>query len=102
MLHGPKVLLLDEPTRSLDPLAATEFRKFLKTEVVKKHGTTVLFASHTLAEVQHLADRVAVLDRGRLVAYGSPKDLRLSVGAATLEDALPRLTGTEAAIEVAS
>ncbi len=62
MLHRPSVLLLDEPTRSLDPLAAAEFRKFLLDELVVKHGTAVLFASHTLAEVQQLAVREPVHD----------------------------------------
>ena len=92
MLHGPRVLLLDEPTRSLDPMAASEFRRFLKTELVNRHGTTVLFASHTLAEVEQLADRVALLDSGRLVVCDSPRGLRAATGAVTLEQALQTLT----------
>jgi ABC-2 type transport system ATP-binding protein len=92
MLHCPRVLLLDEPTRSLDPMAASEFRRFLKTELVNRHGTTVLFASHTLAEVEQLADRVAWLDNGQLVVCDSPRGLRAATGAATLEQALETLT----------
>lgn len=92
MIHRPSVLLLDEPTRSLDPMAASEFRRFLRTEVVDRHGTTVLFASHTLVEVEQLADRVALLDNGRLVACDSPRGLRAATGAATLDEALERLT----------
>ena len=76
MIHRPSVLLLDEPTRSLDPMAAAEFRRFLKSQLVDRHGTTVLFASHTLAEVEQLADRVILLDKGRLVACDSPRGLR--------------------------
>lgn len=91
-LHGPSVLLLDEPTRSLDPLAAAEFRRFLKNDLVRQHGTTLLFASHTLSEVEELADRVALLDGGHLLACESPRGLRASTGTATLEAALERLT----------
>ena len=64
MIHRPSVLLLDEPTRSLDPIAAAEFRRFLKTQLVERHGTTILFASHTLAEVEQLADRVVLAGQG--------------------------------------
>jgi len=56
-----------KPTRSLDPLAAAEFRRFLVQRIVREQGATVLFASHTLAEVEQMANQVAVLDRGRLL-----------------------------------
>ena len=92
MIHRPSVLLLDEPTRSLDPMAAAEFRRFLKTQLVDRHGTTVLFASHTLAEVEQLADRVILLDKGRLVACDSPRGLRQATNSTTLEEVLERLT----------
>lgn len=92
LLHAPPVLLLDEPTRSLDPLAAAEFRRFLKQELVRQGGTTLRFASHTLAEVEELADRVALLDGGLVLACDLPRGLLSSAGAATLEQALERLT----------
>jgi ABC-type multidrug transport system ATPase subunit len=92
MLHRPSVLLLDEPTRSLDPLAAAEFRRFLLQRIVGEHGTTVLFASHTLAEVEQMANRVAVLDRGRLLGCDTPQGLRAAAGADTLEQSLETLT----------
>ena len=92
MLHRPSVLLLDEPTRSLDPLAAAEFRRFLLNDIVVKHGTAVLFASHTLAEVEQLANRVAVLDSGRLLGCGTPSSLKSAVGAETLEQSMEILT----------
>ena len=92
LLHAPAVLLLDEPTRSLDPLAAAEFRRFLKDDLVRRQGTTLLFASHTLAEVEQLAGRVAVLDAGKLLACDTPRGVLASAGAATLEQALEKLT----------
>lgn len=88
MLHRPSVLLLDEPTRSLDPLAAAEFRRFLLQRIVGAHGTTMIFASHTLAEVEQLAGRIAVLDDGRLLACDTLAGLKGATGAATLEESL--------------
>ena len=92
LLHQPGVLLLDEPTRSLDAIAAAEFRRFLKAEVLRRGNTSLLFASHTLPEVELLADRVAVIDSGRLLACDTPSTLKLSTGAASLEEAFFRLT----------
>jgi ABC-type multidrug transport system ATPase subunit len=102
LLHRPSVLLLDEPTRSLDPMAASEFRRFLKTQLVDRHGTTVLFASHSLAEVEQVADRIVLLDKGRLVACDSISGLRTATGAATLEEALECLTPPGFLAEVSS
>ncbi len=93
LLHQPHVLLLDEPTRSLDAIAASEFRRFLKSEVLRRGNTSLLFASHTLPEVELLADRIAVIDSGRLIACDTLATLKHSTGAATLEDAFLRLTG---------
>ena len=92
MLHRPSILILDEPTRSLDPLAAAEFRRFLLQRIVGELGTTVLFASHTLAEVEQLAGRIAVLDKGRLLACDTPARVRASGHDGTLESALEALT----------
>jgi len=99
LLHGPAVLLLDEPTRSLDPLAAADFRRLLKEELVGRHGAALLFASHSLSEVEQVADRVLVLDRGKLLASGSPNTLRAATGTATLEDALARLARPTGGVE---
>jgi ABC-type multidrug transport system ATPase subunit len=93
ILHEPKVLLLDEPTRSLDALAAADFRTFLRTEVLQRQGTSLLFASHTLSEIEFLADRIAILREGELVAIETPEVLKSRSGAATLEEAFSRLTG---------
>ena len=93
LLHQPRVLLLDEPTRSLDAIAASEFRRFLKSGVLRRGDTSLLFASHTLPEVELLADRIAVIDAGRLLACDTLAALKRTTGATTLEDAFMRLTG---------
>jgi len=100
LLHQPRVLLLDEPTRSLDAIGAAEFRHFLKSEVLGRDETTLLFASHALSEIELLADRIAVLDAGRLLACGSLADLKHRTGTASLEGAFLRLTGRSAHMAV--
>ena len=81
LLGFPKVLLLDEPTRSLDPVAARRFREFLREEIVTRQGCTVLLATHNSEEALDLCDRVGVLDKGRMVTLGAPHELnRKAVG----------------------
>jgi ABC-2 type transport system ATP-binding protein len=92
MIHQPLVLILDEPTRSLDPLAAAEFRRFLRQDIVGAHGTTMIFASHTLAEVEQLAGKIAVLDSGRLLACNTLAGLKATTGTDSLEESLEILT----------
>jgi len=90
ILHRPPVLLLDEPTRSLDPVASAEFRVVLK-ELVRRQGTTVLFASHILSEVEELADHVALIRGGSLVAFDTPEALRASTGSSSVQQAIETL-----------
>lgn len=71
LLNDPDILFLDEPTRSLDPLVVHDFREFLREELVKGKGKTLLVATHSLEEAEYLCDRVAFLDRGKLKALGS-------------------------------
>jgi ABC-type multidrug transport system ATPase subunit len=68
LLHQPRLLLLDEPMRGLDPVAVKEFRDVLLD--LNRHGATVVMSSHMLAEVELMATRAAVLANGRLVASG--------------------------------
>jgi ABC-2 type transport system ATP-binding protein len=99
LLHKPAILLLDEPTRSLDPLAAADLRHLLKDGLVRGRGTTLLFASHTLSEVEEIADRVVLLDQGRVIACDSPLGLCASTGTANLEGAISRLVRHSAPAE---
>lgn len=75
LLGRPRVLLLDEPTRSLDPVAARAFREFLRREIVERQGCTVILATHGADEAFDLCDRVAVLHAGRLMAEGRATEL---------------------------
>ena len=80
LLARPSVLLLDEPTRSLDPISARSFRQFLRDDVALAQGCTVLLATHNAEEAFELCDRVGVLHRGRLVAVGPTAELAREVG----------------------
>ena len=74
MAHRPRLLVLDEPTASLDPLMQEQLRRHLRA--LARAGHTVFFSSHTLSEVEQLCDRVAILREGRLVADATLEELR--------------------------
>ena len=93
LLHQPRVLLLDEPTRSLDAIAAAEFRRYLETQILAPGSTSLLFASHTLPEIEQLAHRVAIIDSGKLLACDTPTALKQQSSSGTLEDVFLKLTG---------
>jgi ABC-2 type transport system ATP-binding protein len=82
LIHQPTVLFLDEPTTGLDPMS----RLTLWEEVrrLNKEGTTVMLTTQYLEEADQLADRIAIIDHGRIVREGRPVDLKASVGAPTL------------------
>ena len=94
----PQVLILDEPTTGLDP--RTRASLWDDVETLAAEGTTVLLTSQYLEEVDRLADHVAVLDHGRVVAAGSPEQLKRSLGGAVVEAAVPlaHLARAEAAV----
>jgi ABC-2 type transport system ATP-binding protein len=75
LLTEPRILFLDEPTRALDPIAADEVRRYVTRHVVAELGTTVLLATHTLAEAEAMCDRIAIIRRGKLVAVGTMAEL---------------------------
>jgi ABC-2 type transport system ATP-binding protein len=75
LLIRPRILLLDEPTRSLDPVSARDFRQFLRAEVAGPARCTVVLATHSPEEALELCDRVAVLNKGRLLAVGAARAL---------------------------
>jgi len=75
LLASPPVLLLDEPTRSLDPLAAERMRELIRALAKQDPPVTILLTSHNLAEVETLCARVAIISRGRIRAIDTPRNL---------------------------
>ncbi len=84
-LNAPELLLLDEPTASLDPDTADWIRRKLR-DYARDRGATLLLASHNMAEVERLADRVILLDQGRIIEDETPRDLIETFGRKTLEE----------------
>ncbi len=76
MLNDPDVLLLDEPTRAVDPLHTREIRRIVRREIAQRDGKTVVVATNSLDEAWEICDRVAILDCGRIAAMGTPRELR--------------------------
>jgi len=82
-VHDPKVVFLDEPTIGLDVMTALRIREFL-TNQAKKYGRTILLATHNMAEVDAICDRVAIIDQGKILASDTPSALKRSLGAPSL------------------
>jgi ABC-2 type transport system ATP-binding protein len=92
LLHTPEVLFMDEPTIGLDPQTRNSIWKYLK-DLNGTAGITIFFTTHYMDEAERVADRVAIIDQGKIVAEGSPEDLKKATGAKTLEEAFLSLTG---------
>jgi ABC-2 type transport system ATP-binding protein len=80
LLARPRVLLLDEPTRALDPISAHDLRQFLRSELVERQRCTIVLATHNAEEAFGFCDRIIVLNKGRVLATGTPSDLRAQYG----------------------
>jgi ABC-2 type transport system ATP-binding protein len=92
LLTSPVLLLLDEPTTGLDPRSKVEVQQFIR-EVRSAHDATILLCTHDLAEAESLAERVGILDRGRLLALETADELKRRYEAETLEEAFFAATG---------
>ena len=92
LLTSPVLLLLDEPTTGLDPRSKLEVQDFVR-ELRAEHDTTILLCTHDLAEAETLAERVGILDQGRLLALDLPEAIKQRYGVETLEDAFFASTG---------
>jgi ABC-2 type transport system ATP-binding protein len=92
LLTSPVVLLLDEPTTGLDPRSKLEVQDFIR-EIRSAHDATILLCTHDLAEAETLAERVGILDRGRLLMLEPASELKQRYEAATLEEAFFAATG---------
>ncbi|MDA4121312.1 MAG: ABC transporter ATP-binding protein [Thaumarchaeota archaeon] len=82
-INDPRVVFLDEPTIGLDVMTARSIRDFLRAEA-RDHDRTIILATHNMAEVEAICDRVAIIDKGKIIAQGTPEELKRSLGAPAL------------------
>ncbi len=92
LMTKPKLAVLDEPTSGLDVLHSVHVRGIIK-RYVKEQGVTILLSSHNMLEVEYLCDRVALINKGRIVATGSPSELKTRHNAVNLEDVFGEVVG---------
>ncbi|WP_338863236.1 ATP-binding cassette domain-containing protein [Myxococcus stipitatus] len=93
LVHGPRNVLLDEPTNGLDVMSTRAVRTLLRR--LRDEGCCVVFSSHVMQEVAALCERIVVVARGRVVADGTPDALRASTGKDNLEEAFVATIGSE-------
>ncbi len=94
LVHEPSILYLDEPTLGLDPQTRNHIWDYIK-KLNKEKGMTIFFTTHYMEEAARMADRIAVIDHGKIISTGTPQQLVESTGSSNLEDAFIKLTGHE-------
>jgi ABC-2 type transport system ATP-binding protein len=92
-LHTPKILFLDEPTLGLDPQSRNQLWTHVK-HLNRTEGTTVFLTTHYMDEAERVAERIAIIDHGRIVAQGTAAELKTQTSCDSLEGAFLALTGT--------
>src|SRR5215467_6153310 len=100
-LHTPKILFLDEPTLGLDPQSRNQLWNLVK-RINETEQVTVFLTTHYMEEADRVAQRIAVIDHGKIVAIGTSEELRQRTHTESLEDAFLALTGTTIRDETAS
>ena len=91
LIHDPQIAFLDEPTVAMDPQSRHAVWDFIKE--LKNQGKTIILTTHYMEEAENLCDRVGIIDHGRLIALGSPKELTMKYNARNLEEVFIQLTG---------
>jgi len=94
LVLNPPLLLLDEPTTGLDPKSRRDVQTFLE-KLKAREGTTILLTTHDMTEAERLCARIGFLAHGKLVAEGTPGELKRQANAIDLDDAFIKLTGEE-------
>ncbi len=93
LVHDPRNVILDEPTNGLDVMTTRGLRDFLRQ--LRSEGRCVIFSSHIMQEVAALCDRIVVIAQGKVMASGTPDELRAQTGEDNLEDAFVKAIGSE-------
>jgi ABC-2 type transport system ATP-binding protein len=101
LLHTPKIIFLDEPTLGLDPQTRNQLWTHIK-KLNDEEQVTVFLTTHYMEEAERVAHRIAVIDHGKIIAQGTPGELRAQTGTETLEQAFLALTGSSIREEEAS
>ncbi len=101
LLHHPRILYLDEPTLGLDPQTRNQLWEHVR-ELNRTEGITVFFTTHYIEEAEKVAQRVIIIDHGKVKASGTPEELKAQAGAPTLEEAFLEFTGRTIREEEAS
>ncbi len=92
LLHHPKIFFLDEPTLGLDPQTRNQIWTYIK-DLNKKEGITIFFTTHYMEEAEKIAQRIAIIDYGKIIAIGSTEELKKLTNTNSLEEAFLKLTG---------
>lgn len=92
LLHEPKIIFLDEPTLGLDPQTRNHMWERI-SEMNKNKDTTVFFTTHYMEEADRMAQRIAIIDHGKIIAIGAPAELKKQTESASLEEAFLKFTG---------
>jgi ABC-2 type transport system ATP-binding protein len=92
LIHHPKILFLDEPTLGLDPQTRNYIWDYIK-KLNEEEKMTVFMTTHYMNEAERVADRVAIIDHGKIVSQGSPEELKKKTNTKSLEEAFLKLTG---------
>jgi len=98
LVHDPEIAFLDEPTVAMDPQSRHAVWDFIKE--LEKNGKTIILTTHYMEEAQELCDRVGIIDHGKLIALGTPKQLMDKFQAKDLEEVFIELTGRKIREEI--
>jgi ABC-2 type transport system ATP-binding protein len=94
LLHHPKILFLDEPTLGLDPQTRSLIWNYIKG-LNQSEGTTIFLTTHYMEEAERVAHRIAIIDHGKIIVWGTPDELKTRTGKSSLEGAFIALTGRD-------
>ncbi|MFA7718161.1 MAG: ATP-binding cassette domain-containing protein [Candidatus Absconditabacterales bacterium] len=93
LIHHPKILFLDEPTLGLDPQTRNFLRGYI-TELNRKENMTIFLTTHYMEEADKIANRIAIIDHGKIISIGTSQDLKQQTDTTSLEEAFLKLTGS--------